>query len=266
LTSAPRTLGIDFGTSNCTAFAEDAHGRVVPVPLEGDEVLMPTVLFTTRPEVAEHLPERDPGKGLEDQTFLTMLRNGAVALFGSPALQAYIADPFSGTLVRSPKAFLGSDLPAGYVPAFTEVISQILVHIRTRAEAFTGMRYTRAVVGRPVHYNGVRGELGDQQAIGMMEAAVQAAGFTEWSFVAEPVAACLKFEETLARETVVLVVDVGGGTTDCAVAAARRARGRRLHPQHPGAAALPRRRQAGRRPVAFGRAAASRRASGDAAP
>lgn len=221
--SIPRTLGIDFGTSNCTAFAPDAQGRVVPIPLEGDDVLLPTVLFATRREAAAGQPQ-DPAEARRrfwDQTFLSMLQGGGSVLFGTPALQAYIADPFSGTLVRSPKAFLGSDLPPGYVPAFTEVITQILVHIRQRAEAFTGASFTRAVVGRPVHYNGMSGAAGDRQAIAMMEAAIQAAGFAEWSFVAEPVAACLKFEQSLARETVVLVVDVGGGTTDCAVVRAR---------------------------------------------
>jgi hypothetical chaperone protein len=215
--SISRTLGIDFGTSNCTAFAQDAQGRVVPIPLEGDETLLPTVVFAARGEDPDHV---QPRRVAADQTFLSAARGGVV-LFGSPALQAYIADPLSGTLVRSPKAFLGSDLPGGYVPVFTDVITRILVHIRQRAEAFTGATYTRAVVGRPVHYNGVLGARGDQQAISMMEAAVQAAGFAQWSFVAEPVAACLKFEQTLERETIVLVVDVGGGTTDCAVVRAR---------------------------------------------
>jgi len=211
--SLSRTLGIDFGTSNCTAYAQDAQGRVVPVPLEGDETLLPTVAFASWGEDDDHRPAAD-------RTFLSAARRGTV-LFGTPALQAYIADPLAGTLVRSPKAFLGSDLPPGYVPVFTDVIARILVHIRQRAEAFTGAIFTRAVVGRPVHYNGVLGARGDQQAIAMMEAALQAAGFAEWSFVAEPVAACLKFEQALEQETVVLVVDVGGGTTDCAVVRAR---------------------------------------------
>ena len=211
--SLSRTLGIDFGTSNCTAYAQDAQGRVVPVPLEGDETLLPTVAFASWGEDDDHRPAAD-------RTFLSAARRGTV-LFGTPALQAYIADPLAGTLVRSPKAFLGSDLPPGYVPVFTDVIARILVHIRQRAEAFTGASFTRAVVGRPVHYNGVLGARGDQQAIAMMEVALQAAGFAEWSFVAEPVAACLKFEQALEQETVVLVVDVGGGTTDCAVVRAR---------------------------------------------
>ena len=211
--SLSRTLGIDFGTSNCTAYAQDAQGRVVPVPLEGDETLLPTVAFASWGEDDDHRPAAD-------RTFLSAARRGTV-LFGTPALQAYIADPLAGTLVRSPKAFLGSDLPPGYVPVFTDVIARILVHIRQRAEAFTGATFTRAVVGRPVHYNGVLGARGDQQAIAMMEAALQVAGFAEWSFVAEPVAACLKFEQALEQETVVLVVDVGGGTTDCAVVRAR---------------------------------------------
>lgn len=208
-----RTLGIDFGTSNCTAFAPNADGRIVPIPLEGDEVLLPTVLFATRGEDGE------PAPGGE-RTFLSVARGGQV-LFGARALQAYIADPLGGTLVRSPKAFLGSDLPEGYVPAFAEAISRIVLHIRERAEAFIGAGFTQAVVGRPVHYNGVLGEKGDRQAIAIMETALRAAGFSQWSFVAEPVAACLAFEQALQQETIVLVVDVGGGTTDCAVVRAR---------------------------------------------
>lgn len=41
------------------------------------------------------------------------------------------------------------------------------------------------------------------------------AGFTDVAFLYEPMAAALEFESTLTREQRVLVVDIGGGTSDC---------------------------------------------------
>ncbi|MFY3758384.1 Hsp70 family protein, partial [Escherichia coli] len=43
------------------------------------------------------------------------------------------------------------------------------------------------------------------------------AGFKQIEFQFEPVAAGLDFEATLQEEKTVLVVDIGGGTTDCSV-------------------------------------------------
>ena len=41
-------LGVDFGTSNCVASAEDKNGEIEFVPLEGDNCILPTVLFVPR--------------------------------------------------------------------------------------------------------------------------------------------------------------------------------------------------------------------------
>ncbi len=45
-------LGIDFGTSNCVAFVPSYSGDAYAVPLEGDQILLPSVVFTTRKEIA----------------------------------------------------------------------------------------------------------------------------------------------------------------------------------------------------------------------
>ncbi|MDO2078475.1 rod shape-determining protein, partial [Escherichia coli] len=53
------------------------------------------------------------------------------------------------------------------------------------------------------------------QAQGILERAAKRAGFKDVVFQYEPVAAGLDYEATLQEEKRVLVVDIGGGTTDC---------------------------------------------------
>jgi hypothetical protein len=45
-------------------------------------------------------------------------RTGEAAIFGTPALDAYFADPTGGVLMRSPKSFLGSDIKAENLSLF----------------------------------------------------------------------------------------------------------------------------------------------------
>lgn len=275
------SIGIDFGTSNCTAFVAGSDGAVEGIPLEGDALVMPSVLFTTRQEVAarqveaaelerrvaqerfrqarqgaaraaqasdvqagdaqasdarasdarasDALLRRTVAEAMQreaaqqasreywDQTFITMLRGGRSLLHGTPALRAYIDDPLSGTLIRSPKSFLGSPLSDDYLEVFEEATEQILSLVKRKAEQKIGAEVDSAVIGRPVHFHGNRGEAGDRQALALIERAAMAAGFRSVSFVMEPVAAAMSYEQGLSRERIVLVLDVGGGTTDCAV-------------------------------------------------
>ena len=48
----PTTVGIDFGTSNCAAYLPNGRSDAIPAPLEGKELLMPSVMFITRSEIA----------------------------------------------------------------------------------------------------------------------------------------------------------------------------------------------------------------------
>ncbi|EMF1929636.1 molecular chaperone, partial [Serratia marcescens] len=61
------------------------------------------------------------------------------------------------------------------------------------------------------------GEEANRQAQGILQRAAERAGFKAIEFQFEPVAAGLDFEATLSEEQTVLVVDIGGGTTDCSV-------------------------------------------------
>ncbi len=267
-------LAIDFGTSNCTAHVADNTGRVIPVPLEGKEFLLPSVVFSARLEVAVRQIEKnelsrrlkearaeqsrlakqgqktvedsvlranvetalrreatqEAEKKYWDQTFFTKGEYGQAIIFGTPALRAYLLDPLSGTLVRSPKSFLGSSIDSIYLDHFEDVVTDILKHIRKKAERLVGCGINDAIIGRPVCYHGG----GDRkatnaQALEIMEHASYRAGLTNIQFVIEPLAAALEFEKTLQKETLVLVVDVGGGTTDCALIRLGPDRGGRRH-------------------------------------
>lgn len=67
------------------------------------------------------------------------------------------------------------------------------------------------------HFQSIGGDAADKQAQDILQRAATRAGFRDIAFQFEPVAAGLDFEATLRQETRVLVVDIGGGTTDCSM-------------------------------------------------
>jgi hypothetical chaperone protein len=71
-------------------------------------------------------------------------------------------------------------------------------------------------MGRPVHFVDDDPER-DAQAEASLRQAVLSVGFDEVSFQLEPIAAALDYEQRLTKESTVLVVDLGGGTTDFTV-------------------------------------------------
>ncbi len=151
-----------------------------------------------------------------EQTLGDALRGGAEVGFGRQALRMYLDDP-TGFYVRSPKSFLGADISAAHLQTFEDVVARILGHMRNAATTRSGIDVTQVVMGRPVHFQRTRQRDADAQAIGLLERAARTAGFRDTAFQFEPVAAALDFERTLAKETIVLVLDAGGGTTDCSV-------------------------------------------------
>jgi hypothetical chaperone protein len=48
-----------------------------------------------------------------------------------------------------------------------------------------------------------------------MKHAASRAGFKDIRFELEPLAAAYKYESTITKNQTILVIDVGGGTTDC---------------------------------------------------
>ena len=207
-------VAIDFGTSN-SAVALPAGAGVRLVQLEPGQPTMPTAVFYR----ADTPPQQ-----LE-----------ADRLYGRAAVAAYV-EGIDGRLMRSMKSILGSslldqstDIGGGRAVRYRDVVTGYLRRLKHLAEQEAGRPLTRAVLGRPVFFvddDPAR----DAQAQAALEAAARQVGFSELQFQFEPIAAALDHESKIDREQLVLVADIGGGTSDFSlvrVGPARRGRAER---------------------------------------
>ncbi|MBX0161779.1 molecular chaperone, partial [Salmonella enterica] len=110
-----------------------------------------------------------------------------------------------------------SGLKPQQVALFEDLVCAMMVHILHTAHSQLPEAITQAVIGRPINFQGLGGDDANRQAQGILERAAKRAGFQEVVFQYEPVAAGLDYEATLREEKRVLVVDIGGGTTDCSM-------------------------------------------------
>ncbi len=185
--------GVDFGTSNSTVSVPDgANARLIA--LEGDSVTLPSAVFWDA--------------------------DGAPPQFGRAAIAAYVEGD-DGRLMRGLKSTLGSDLihektkVGNRAIAFTQIIGAFFAHLRARLEAVQpGTRH--AILGRPVHFVDDDPQA-DRAAQDVLETIARAHGFDTVGFQFEPIAAALDFETGITCEQLVLIVDIGGGTTDFSV-------------------------------------------------
>jgi len=183
---------IDFGTSNsAVAVPDGAALRLAPV--EGAYTTLPTAVFFNTDENTRE--------------------------FGRAALAAYI-DGFDGRLMRSMKSILGSplaenstDLGDGSAIKYTDIIAIFVDHLKRSAEKSTRGPISRAVLGRPVFFVD-DDPRADQMAQQQLEAAARSVGLREIHFQYEPIAAAFDYESHLTEEGLVLVADIGGGTSD----------------------------------------------------
>ncbi len=150
---------------------------------------------------------------VQDLSLHQLVETGEFA-FGEEGFKRYLKTPEKGRLIYSPKNFLGAHLVAGQKAAFVGMIAKQLAYFRQSAQQQLNQIVDTAVIGRPVKFHGTRGEEGNNQALEIMAEAAKMAGFTHVEFLEEPIAAAYKIEPNLAKPTNVLVVDIGGGTTD----------------------------------------------------
>lgn len=203
--SFPGTLGIDFGTSNSAAAWCPPGGQSRLLALEGTATGMPTALFFNIEEHRTH--------------------------FGRDAMKQYLeSEP--GRLMRSLKSLLGSALLQektavhDKLVSYQDIISLFLRHVAQQSRAsLDGKLPERVVLGRPVHFVDEHPER-DRDAQNALAQAAKDAGLGEVGFQLEPIAAALDYERRLTTETIALVVDIGGGTSDFTVV--------RLGPDHAG--------------------------------
>jgi len=183
---------IDFGTSNSAVAVPDG-GALRLAPVEGAYTTLPTSVFFNTDENTRE--------------------------FGRAALAAYI-DGFDGRLMRSMKSILGSplaenstDLGDGSAIKYTDVIAIFVDHLKRSAEKSAGGPISRAVLGRPVFFVD-DDPRADQMAQRQLEAAARSVGLQEIHFQYEPIAAAFDYDSHLTEEGLVLVADIGGGTSD----------------------------------------------------
>jgi Molecular chaperone len=199
--------------------------------MENGSTLLPSMLCApTREAVSEWLYRHHqvPATGDETQALLRRAVNynrdedidvlSNSLQFGLASLRQYIDDPEEVYFVKSPKSFLGaSGLKPQQVAVFEDLVCAMMLHIRQQAQAQLPESIDQAVIGRPINFQGLGGDDANTQAQGILERAAKRAGFKDVVFQYEPVAAGLDFEATLEKEQRVLVVDIGGGTTDCSL-------------------------------------------------
>lgn len=208
MTRSP-AIGLDFGTSNSAMAVLGGSGLAEPIPAEGAHATLPTAVFFNAEERSIH--------------------------FGREAVALYLAG-VDGRLMRSLKSLLGSSLldeqtrvPEGMV-SFRDVIARFLREMRARAEAHVRHEVRRVVLGRPVHFvdeDAAR----DARAQEALATAARQAGFDDVRLELEPIAAAFDYEQRIAREQLVLIVDIGGGTSDFTVVRLGPGRGARADRQ-----------------------------------
>ncbi|ATD67244.1 heat-shock protein Hsp70 [Luteimonas chenhongjianii] len=139
------------------------------------------------------------------------------AVFGEAAIESYLLEG-SGNLVQSPKSMLGFNLHPRAKETITGIAAHILEHIRLTASQQLGTTVRAATLGRPVRFRSSLGEAGGEQALALLREAATQAGFDAIEFLEEPAAAALHYHAASPARHTTLVVDIGGGTTDIALA------------------------------------------------
>ncbi|WP_420476928.1 Hsp70 family protein [Noviherbaspirillum sp. ST9] len=185
------SCGVDFGTSNSTVGCI-RPGASLLLPLEDGKATLPSVVFFNA----------------EDNT----------TTFGRAALADYLSG-YEGRLMRSMKSLLGTGLMDGQTEVqgravpFRELLAQFLRELRLRAEQSAQRQFTHAVFGRPVHFvddDATADKLAENTLLDL----ARKAGFADVAFQFEPIAAAFTYESGIQREELVLVIDIGGGTSD----------------------------------------------------
>ena len=187
--------GLDFGTSN-SAIGVMRNGVAELAPIEAHDTLMPSAVFFD---------------------FETRGR----VLLGNAAIAAYV-EQTEGRLMRALKSILGSPLIdeetslGGRKVPLTHVVEIFVRNLKERAEEFAGGEIGSVVLGRPVRFVD-DDDLADARAQSVLERVARQAGFREIAFAYEPIAAAHHYEQTVRREELVLIADIGGGTSDFSI-------------------------------------------------
>ena len=183
--------GVDFGTSNSTVgWVRPGHPTMLA--LEDGKTTLPSVVFYNA----------------EDEE----------VTFGRAALAEYLAG-YEGRLMRSLKSLLGTSLIDGQTEVggralpFRMLLANFIGEVKKRAEQASGRQFNSAVFGRPVYFIDDNAA-NDKLAEDTLAEIARSVGFKDIAFQFEPIAAAFDYESQIDREELVLIADIGGGTSD----------------------------------------------------
>ncbi|MCE9522687.1 MAG: Hsp70 family protein, partial [Alphaproteobacteria bacterium] len=190
-----RAAGFDFGTSNSAIGIVKGNAAAL-APIEGASTMVPTAVFFD-------FADRDKPH------------------YGRDAIDFYV-NGNDGRLMRGLKTILSTSLigertalSKRSIP-LTDVIAMFSRHLKLKAEENLGASIDAVVHGRPVRF--VEGDdKADAHAETTLANLARQAGYSEVSFVFEPVAAAAQYEQSATREELILVADIGGGTSDFSI-------------------------------------------------
>ena len=137
--------------------------------------------------------------------------------FGNEAILEYMNNDGEGRFFRSVKKFLPEPNYKGTIVHnknfnISEIIATFLLEMKRKGDAQIGKKIETVVMGRPALYSLDKEE--DALAENRMREACHLAGLKNVYFCPEPVAAGLDQQTKNSQNKIVLVVDLGGGTSD----------------------------------------------------
>ena len=184
--------GIDFGTSNSALTIFDNVNNSI-------------ITTITEPSIIYFPKEQN--------------RNKELAYYiGKKAVEHYISDGMTGRFMKSIKrvlprsSFVDTRIFSKKFDA-SDLVSLIIKDLKGKADKIIGEECTSAIIGRPVYFdddNSSKDELAEKR----LSKALKIAGFTNFQFQFEPIAAAFAYEKTIQKNEKVIVADFGGGTTD----------------------------------------------------
>lgn len=201
-----QAIGVDFGTTNTVLALPDGDGARMQTFMHGADTL--DALRTTLSF------RRNPASG-----------GRPLAEAGPWAIQDFIEAPEDTRFLQSFKSFAAS---ASFTDTavfttrfrFEDLMSAYLTKVREHAALARFPK--RLAIGRPVTFAGQNPD--DELARRRYASALTALGFEQVSYVLEPVAAAHFYAQRLTRDAVILVADLGGGTSDFSVLHFRKTR------------------------------------------
>lgn len=187
--------GLDFGTTNSAIAVLNENEKVknLSIGCHGGSQMRSVMFFSA-----------------QEQKFY----------FGDSAINKYVSADMKGRFIQSVKRILPYDWFTGTTIGYKrykaeDLVALVLSEIKTRADKLSGHDINSVVLGRPARFSD--NDKKEAMAQERLLLAAEKAGFKEVHLQLEPIAAAFSYEARLSNPELVLVADLGGGTSDFAL-------------------------------------------------